>query len=177
MNRRQLRKNRGVARASGLLASWKDRGPSSPRRGAIFSLSWGRGRGEGGRFSSRHFHESPNPRRGVRSPEPSEAANTRAKSRFGEPDFPRNDSLHFLPSSPVSVFRRVGVRIGLGTNSTPAKTSAREIVIPSEGKESAASQPTASCNNHCPLSCRTNCSMRGSFWLTSRYSRSEGIRR
>ena len=30
----------------------------------------GEGRGEGGHFGSPHFHEPPNPRRGVRSPEP-----------------------------------------------------------------------------------------------------------
>src|SRR6266704_5450702 len=58
---------------SRLRTPWKNRGPSSPRRGACFSLSWGRGpgwdRGEGGRFGPQHFHESDKTVRGVRSPE------------------------------------------------------------------------------------------------------------
>src|SRR5439155_18182039 len=70
--RPNLRKSWGVAPGSGFRTRWKNRGSISPLVGAFFSLSWapgGAGRREGGHFGSPHFHEPPNPRRGVKSTE------------------------------------------------------------------------------------------------------------
>ena len=66
-------------------------------------------------------------------------------------------------------------RIGPGTKITFAKISDKAIVIFNEGNSSFFSIPAASFINQLPSDCRTKCSIRGSVWLTSRYSCKVGI--
>jgi len=81
---------------SGVRTPWNDRGPSSPHRGAIISLSWGRGKGWGRTFRSTLLPQAPRPRRRVRSAE----AGKRALRQAGGARLARRRSRGVLLASP-----------------------------------------------------------------------------